>query len=321
MTFHDMPKTWRGINLSIIEYKQVADLTLQYSIQFTYGNFISKETFLVPKTDKNRFSMNGYNYVVWYRLCKPICSIEYIYNKHTVFINNILTRPDRPMNYDLIFTLDKDELICEYNKTKYNIDNSYLHDVLYSYWLTNSDRKSLNEFIESDSTENYITQEDISRINIILRENQDYTINWKDLELMRVIDLESLIISTIMLSLPNVLKKFFSTGEIVSGLLTKSIRTMLVTDAPEIRLDLNETEIASYAQNSKVILPFDNYCNVNELIPDKQWYKYLDMLDAPQSIKVGSVASLSNKTIIKDNKIIINHNEILEEIYTTINSD
>lgn len=321
MTFEDLPKTWRGININLISKEKVADVTDKYVLEFSIENIKSKTEFYIPKLDDNRFFMNGNKYIVWYRLCRPIFSVQYIDNKQIAYIHNILTRPDRPENYDITFYIKDNEKMCEYQNKVYDIKNTYLHDLFYSYWLTNLDRKDLNEYIGSESDKNYITLEDINNIYNILENFPEYSTNWKDIYSLRIIGLEDLIISTIMLALPETLRNFYK-GEIDSKILTRNIRSFLATDAPEIRIDLNETEIASYAQNNKVILPFDNYCDVEDLVPDISWYKYIDLLDAPQSIKVGSVGAIKNDTIIKDRKILIKldealTNSVLEEIYET----
>lgn len=305
MEFKDLPKTWRGINIQFKGKQNIGiDLTERYIIEFSKENFLYTAEFFIPKVENNRFSINGNNYIVWNRICKPICSIEYINGNKIVNIHSILTRPDRTDNYDIKFYIESKTKICEYQGSKYLIENTYLHDILYSYWLTNLDRKDLNEYIDSDSTENYITSEDIDKIFYILENEKEYTTNWKDIYSLRVVNLEDLIISVIMLSLSETLKEFY-TGKIKSEILTKNIRAFLATDAPEIRLDIGETEIESYAQNSKILLPFDNYCSVEDLDPDISWYKYIDFLDSPQSIKVGSVASFCESVKIKDRKFII----------------
>jgi hypothetical protein len=311
MTFENLPRKWRNININLKEKRRIVDTTDLYLLNFSSENISLDTEFFIPVTEKNRFYMNGYNYVVWHRLCKPICSIEYIDNIHTVIINNILTRPDKTDNFDLKFYYNNG-FICEYKDKQYDLENTYLHDIFYGYWLTNLDRSDLNMFLGSETQENYITNQDIEAIKLILKDNTDYITNWKDIYQLRVIGLEELIISVIMSSLPDVLKTFFR-GEINSQLLTRNIRKFLSADAPEIHLDLSETKIAAYSQNNKVILPFNNYCDVSELVPDKHWYKYLDLLDSPQSIKVGSVASFSNNVIIENGKIKASIEEQLSE--------
>ena len=310
MKFKNLPKSWRGININIIATESVADVTDKYTIEFSNAKINCTAEFYIPKTEGNRFFMNGNQYVVWYRLCKPICSVEYINNKQVLYIHNILTRPDRIENYDMKFYIEDGQVICEYKNKKYSIDNTYLHDIFYSYWFMNSDRDDLNEFIGSESEANYITHEDVINIKYILENEPNYVTNWKDIFSMRIIGLEDLIESVIMLSIPKALKNFFK-GSIDSQILTRNVRSFLATDSPEIRIDLNDTKIGSYAQNKKVILPFDNYCDVNEIIPDKTWFKYLDLLDSPQSIKVGSVASFVDNVQIVNKKIKVDLNEML----------
>lgn len=306
MNLMDLPKTWRGINLKFIGKENIADVTDKYKIEFSNRNINKTVEFYVPKLEDNKFYLNGHKYIVWYRICKPIVSIEYINNIHTLFIHNILTRPDRTENYDLTFNIKDNKKVCIYKNISYDIDNTHFHDILYSYWLTNLDRQDLNEFIGSTSKDNYINKEDTDNIFNILENECDYTTNWKDILSLRVIGLEDLLISTIMCALPETLKEFYI-GNIDEKVLTNNIRSFLATDTPEIRIDLHETEIASYAQNKKVILPFNNYCDVNELVPDESWYDYIDMLDTPQSIKVGGVASFINNVKIVDRKIQINN--------------